>query len=188
MNHVDKILHERQPIHGEYGENARGTWELLRVLQRERNWPILTDQQKHAMYMISTKMARILSGDADALDHWDDIAGYARCVADRLRNPIEPFDGRDVYASLAVAWNIPLEEAKVEVQKLLDAKANGTPAQDTMRQEFVGRGMDRRPISPPKAYTPPKPEPETPGTPEDGGHHADALTKDLEAAIARLKV
>jgi hypothetical protein len=35
--------------------------------------------------MICQKMARIAVGDADYLDNWIDIAGYAQLVADRLQ-------------------------------------------------------------------------------------------------------
>jgi hypothetical protein len=31
--------------------------------------------------MICYKMGRILSGDSNNLDHWDDIAGYATLVS-----------------------------------------------------------------------------------------------------------
>jgi hypothetical protein len=35
--------------------------------------------------MIAHKIGRILNGDPDYIDSWDDIAGYAKLVADRLR-------------------------------------------------------------------------------------------------------
>ena len=34
--------------------------------------------------MIVTKIARIVNGSPDKVDHWVDIAGYATLVADRL--------------------------------------------------------------------------------------------------------
>ena len=37
--------------------------------------------------MIACKIARILSGDPNWRDHWDDIAGYATLVAERLGPP-----------------------------------------------------------------------------------------------------
>jgi len=40
-----------------------------------------SDGQIEALEMICVKMARILAGDPDHADHWDDIAGYARLVA-----------------------------------------------------------------------------------------------------------
>jgi hypothetical protein len=36
--------------------------------------------------MIAHKIGRIINGDPDYIDSWDDIAGYAKLVADRLRS------------------------------------------------------------------------------------------------------
>lgn len=41
--------------------------------------------QKEALSMIFSKIARILNGDPDHIDSWHDIAGYATLVEDRLR-------------------------------------------------------------------------------------------------------
>lgn len=40
---------------------------------------------QHAREMICVKLARIASGDPLAPEHWDDVAGYAKLVADWLR-------------------------------------------------------------------------------------------------------
>jgi hypothetical protein len=34
--------------------------------------------------MIAHKIGRVLAGDPNHADHWDDIAGYARLVARRV--------------------------------------------------------------------------------------------------------
>jgi hypothetical protein len=36
------------------------------------------------MDMIFSKLARIINGDANHIDSWLDIAGYAKLVSDRL--------------------------------------------------------------------------------------------------------
>jgi hypothetical protein len=36
--------------------------------------------------MIAMKIARILSGNANFADHWEDIEGYARLVSNELEN------------------------------------------------------------------------------------------------------
>jgi hypothetical protein len=38
--------------------------------------------------MIATKMSRIVNGNPDKIDNWDDIAGYAKLVADKLRGRV----------------------------------------------------------------------------------------------------
>jgi hypothetical protein len=35
--------------------------------------------------MIVHKIGRIVNGNPDKVDHWDDIAGYATLVSDRLK-------------------------------------------------------------------------------------------------------
>jgi hypothetical protein len=41
--------------------------------------------QVEALEMIAHKIGRILSGDPNHQDHWDDIAGYAKLVSERLQ-------------------------------------------------------------------------------------------------------
>ena len=48
-------------------------------------WLKLAPDQQEALDMICHKVGRIVNGDPDYIDSWDDIAGYARLVADRLR-------------------------------------------------------------------------------------------------------
>ena len=192
MTEVGKILKERPSKHGEFAENSRATWEIMRTLQQERNWPTLSDQQRHSLYMIAHKMARIAAGDPAETDHWDDIAGYATLVADRLRNPVTPYDGRDVYSALAVAWNMPREDAKAQVQaimaKQLRAKAV-TEGQRTMEQDLAGApaaGAEAGRSAEPSKLSQRLPR-SSQGSPEDGGQHAsaDALAVELEADIAK---
>ena len=47
-------------------------------------WGDLSDVQKEALDMIAHKIARILAGNQDNKDHWDDIAGYASLVSREL--------------------------------------------------------------------------------------------------------
>lgn len=161
MDKTAKVMSDRAPVHGEFVENSRATWEMLRAMQRERNWPILPDPQKHALYMIAHKMARILAGDPSHEDHWDDIAGYARCVADRLRTPVRPYDGQEAYAALAVGWNCTREEALHKMQAMY--------------------GKRKADVPPAVAHNG--------GTPENGGHHSAASEADagLDDAVRAVR-
>jgi hypothetical protein len=44
-----------------------------------------SDDQWEALEMIVHKIGRIVNGNPDKIDHWVDIAGYAKLVADRLQ-------------------------------------------------------------------------------------------------------
>jgi hypothetical protein len=182
MDQINKILSDRPSIHGEFAENSRATWEMLRAMQHERNWPTLSDQQRHALYMIAHKMARISCGDPNEPDHWDDIAGYAKCVANRLRDPVIAYDGTDVYAALAVAWNMPREDAKARVQEIMHARATQArgEAQEAARPK-VAAPAKKLPTGRPW-----RPSANVPGTPEDGGQHASAEDA-LEQAAEELR-
>ena len=86
----NEMINKRQSSHGEFNNNSRCTWVMLEIAQKERNWDKLTYGQKHGLYMILHKVARILEGDPNFADHWDDIAGYAAVVSQRLPLIPEP--------------------------------------------------------------------------------------------------
>lgn len=78
-----ELLNERQKTHGDYGDHARLTQALKDKMFDEEGWVRLNDCQKEALHMIAHKIGRILAGNPSFKDHWDDIAGYAKLVADR---------------------------------------------------------------------------------------------------------
>jgi len=119
MAEIDDILADRLKSHGEYRDHARRTQMFKYCIRDGKNWSQLSDIQKESLEMFAHKIGRILEGNPDHEDHWDDIAGYAKLVADRIR-------------------------------------------EDKSQSKFVGM--------PPFKPT----EPNHPGTPEDGGHHANA--------------
>lgn len=79
---TDAILAEREKTHGDYDDTARVVMRLVGVLSEEAT-EHLTYVQYHSLHMIMLKVARIIAGDANFKDHWDDIAGYAKLVVDR---------------------------------------------------------------------------------------------------------
>jgi hypothetical protein len=80
-----EILVERATTHGNYEDDARCAMRLIDIITFEEGG--LTEVQRHALHMICHKIARIVAGKADFKDHWDDIAGYAKLVADRCPVP-----------------------------------------------------------------------------------------------------
>lgn len=94
MDAIDEILSERGQRYGEFITHAQITQDLKRIIHiaDQQRSPAkgqvgLDDDHMEALEMIAHKIGRILNGDPYYVDSWDDIAGYARLVADRLRDP-----------------------------------------------------------------------------------------------------
>lgn len=81
---VEAILNERQKTHGDYADHAQITQAIKRVMNMNDDYVKLNDMQREALDMIAHKIGRILAGNPNFADHWDDIAGYARLVSQRL--------------------------------------------------------------------------------------------------------
>ena len=83
---IDNVLADRRTTHGDYADTARTAQHLRGAMREGNNWAILTDTQRESLDMIAMKIARILSGDPQHADHWDDITGYARLVSTSLHD------------------------------------------------------------------------------------------------------
>ena len=83
---TDQLLAERGKTHGDYSVHAKITQTIKSVMRASPNWDKLTPVQKETLEMNAHKVGRVLSGDPDHIDHWDDIAGYAKLVSNRLRS------------------------------------------------------------------------------------------------------
>jgi hypothetical protein len=85
---IGDLLVERGKTHGDYSVHARLTQGLKKLFDQgaapgnTRN--DLPATHAEAIDMLFHKIGRIGAGDASFKDHWDDIAGYAKLVADRL--------------------------------------------------------------------------------------------------------
>jgi hypothetical protein len=87
---VEEILQERGSRYGAFKDHAYICQsfkllieEFLDVYKPNRTLPA---DQKQALDVICDKVARIINGDENYLDNWDDIAGYATLVSKRLQN------------------------------------------------------------------------------------------------------
>jgi hypothetical protein len=82
-NAFKKLLAARKTTHGDFAEQAKVTQALKNALTQAlikramNNQPQLSPMQRESLDMIMLKVARIVAGDANFADHWDDIAGYA---------------------------------------------------------------------------------------------------------------
>jgi hypothetical protein len=87
---VETMLSEREKTHGNFRDHARCTRRLKAVLRDELEIvgnPI-TMEQEEALDMIFHKIGRIVAGNANFVDHWDDMAGYSTLVAKILRGEL----------------------------------------------------------------------------------------------------
>ena len=87
MTDINELLAERGKRYGEFDRHAAITQDLKSVIRHhvmdlDRK---LEADMAEALAMICHKIGRIINGDATYVDSWDDIAGYAKLVADRLR-------------------------------------------------------------------------------------------------------
>ena len=84
---VDNTLDERAKDYGKFKDSAALMQGIKRLLadHAEVHNKTFADDQWEALEMIVHKMARIVNGNPDKVDHWVDIAGYATLVADRLQ-------------------------------------------------------------------------------------------------------
>jgi hypothetical protein len=84
---TDAILAERGATYGRFVDLAELCVSLKTQVRAHRaafrKTPFAADQAE-ALDMILHKVARIANGDADHVDSWRDIAGYATLVAERL--------------------------------------------------------------------------------------------------------
>ena len=85
MNTRDIII-QRSTTHGDYTDHARVAQEFKLVMRAEQGWRKLNPCQREALEMFAHKLARILVGNPHFKDHWDDIAGYAVLVSDRIND------------------------------------------------------------------------------------------------------
>lgn len=82
---TEEILAQRSAIYGDFTDHARITWAIKGTYRDTEKWRKLNPIQKEALDMIAHKIGRILNGDPNYRDSWDDIAGYAKLAADRCK-------------------------------------------------------------------------------------------------------
>ena len=82
---VEEILAEREKTHGDFSIHAAITDAIKFHMHSSSKWSYLSPMQREALDMTAHKIGRILAGDPDHKDHWDDIAGYITLVARELK-------------------------------------------------------------------------------------------------------
>ena len=84
---IDETLDARAQDYGKFKDSAALMQGIKRLLADHalRHNKTFADDQWEALEMIVHKIGRIVNGNPDKVDHWVDIAGYAKLIADRLQ-------------------------------------------------------------------------------------------------------
>lgn len=73
----EPILAEREKTHGDFRETAAFSQNLKQIVRLAPAFEKLPPEQREALDLICTKIARLLVGNNLEKDHWLDISGYA---------------------------------------------------------------------------------------------------------------
>lgn len=86
MSSIKRKLKARGKTHGDYVENFRVIQNLKDTMKDSTNWDELPPEMKEALEMNAVKVGRILSGDPETKDTWEDIEGYAHLISQDLED------------------------------------------------------------------------------------------------------
>ena len=89
---IQEVLDDRAKTHGDFEDYAETMGQLTEAISLCE--PILSHVQKQALYMILSKISRIVNGNPNEIDHWVDIVGYTTLVINYISS--EDDDDDDV--------------------------------------------------------------------------------------------
>ena len=81
---VEEILEARGREYGNFSEHARITQNIKAAYKDSSNWNSLTPAMKESLEMNAHKVGRILNGNMNNKDSWQDIEGYTNLVSKTL--------------------------------------------------------------------------------------------------------
>jgi len=81
-NKIDDILAERGKRYGNFNTTAETAQYIKGGMRSNPEWQHLKPSQIEALEQIATKISRIIHGDPNYKDSWDDIAGYAQLATE----------------------------------------------------------------------------------------------------------
>lgn len=84
MVDINEVLKERNKVHGNYSENSHLAQTFKDFARNADGWINLRYTQRESVEMILCKIARMLAGDCNHIDHWQDISGYATLISKEL--------------------------------------------------------------------------------------------------------
>lgn len=87
---MSELLNERGKTHGTFTSNAFTAQEIKKAILSGIHYEKLNHVQRESLDMIASKISRILSGNADFLDHWEDIRGYTDLAISDIKGRQHP--------------------------------------------------------------------------------------------------
>ena len=93
ISKIQQILNERNSTHGYWKNQAEAACTIRGAIACCTS-SALNPYQSEAINMIIVKISRIISGDPNIQDHWEDIAGYATLVAKELESEQSRGEGK----------------------------------------------------------------------------------------------
>lgn len=81
----EAMIADRQGTHGVFRENTVYMQTVKDIMHLCPNWRRLSSWQREALEMVVHKQARLLYGDPNHLDHWEDQIGYLKRVVEYLK-------------------------------------------------------------------------------------------------------
>ena len=82
---LDELLTERGSRYGSIEEQFGKAQMIKHAINSHPNWRKMDLVKREALEMIATKISRIIVGDPNHIDNWQDIAGYSQCVIKTIR-------------------------------------------------------------------------------------------------------
>jgi hypothetical protein len=92
-DNITELVKTKAKTHGDFSVMAglaQGLKSMIRLCPTHKQ---LNDVQSEAVDMILHKIGRLVAGDPNAREHWEDIAGYSKLVLDRI--PSAPKQGNE---------------------------------------------------------------------------------------------
>jgi hypothetical protein len=86
MTTIEPLLSEREKQYGSFSDVSACSQAMKLVMKSTNGWKQLSNAQKESLEHVATKIARILNGDPNYVDSWNDIAGYAILAAMDINN------------------------------------------------------------------------------------------------------
>lgn len=79
------LLDQRGATHGDYRTMSTRIQQIKTIMRMGSQWIDMSEPQKEALELIATKIGRIIEGDPEFKDHWDDLGGYAAKASEFCR-------------------------------------------------------------------------------------------------------
>lgn len=81
----DVLLGQRGATHGDYRAMSTRIQQIKSIMRMGSKWVDMSEPQKEALELIATKIGRIIEGDPEFKDHWNDLGGYAAKASEFCR-------------------------------------------------------------------------------------------------------